>query len=600
MPCSPADSDGRKFLAEGIWNAATKLQVRGGQAMHFTITNANVVGTSVRVRADNGQELYAPLPLPALSVDFLFTRFGPEPDTWSFDVSTDADAFFVTWCLWSTWVPTVPTVTGVSPDLGVPGSAVTVRGSGIGGVTHVRFGGTPAKITYFTDTEVDVVVPAGSGSVDLTVTTPVGTSAVAPAGRFAYLPVPVVTAVIPDQGLAGDALTVVGNGFAGASDVSVGPQSVSPTAVSDTQLALVVPPGSGRVDVAVTTAAGTSAATAGSRFAYLEIPSVTGVTPSDGLPGDLVTVTGSGFVGLVDVSFGPVSVTPASVADDQMQLFVPNGLAGTVDVTATNRAGTSPVTRADEFTHLDVPVVSGMVPAQGSAGTLVTVFGSGFAGLLRVDFGPFAAVPIAVSGTQLQVSAPKAFLSGPVDVTVTNRAGTSAVSPADEFTYVAPPVVDGVFPARGVAGTPVVVHGSGFTPLTNLAFGWQSVAPIAIADTEIQVYAPDGTGTVDVTVTTAAGMSPITPANEFTYVSVPVVQGVYPAQGFAGTLITVYGTGFTPLLNLSFGWQSVNPIAITDAEIQVYAPGGFGIVNVVVTTAAGSSPATPTTEFTYV
>ena len=46
-----------------------------------------------------------------------------------------------------------------------------------------------------------------------------------------------------------------------------------------------------------------------------------------------------------------------------------------------------------------------------------------------------------------------------MDVTVTTPAGTSATSPADQFTYVAAPTVTGYQPAGGseAGGTPVTI-----------------------------------------------------------------------------------------------------------------------------------------------
>jgi hypothetical protein len=87
--------------------------------------------------------------------------------------------------------------------------------------------------------------------------------------------------------------------------------------------------------------------------------------------------------------------------------------------------------------------VTGLSPASGAAGggDTVTVTGTGFTGATRVSFGSVAATNLAVaSDTQLTVTSPAPIASGAaVDVTVTTPAGTSATSPADKFTYAAPP-----------------------------------------------------------------------------------------------------------------------------------------------------------------
>jgi hypothetical protein len=74
----------------------------------------------------------------------------------------------------------IPMVTGISPASGAPagGTTVTITGLSFTGVTAVNFGSTPAtSFTFVSDSEVTAVSPAGTGTVPITITTPVGTSA---------------------------------------------------------------------------------------------------------------------------------------------------------------------------------------------------------------------------------------------------------------------------------------------------------------------------------------------------------------------------------------------------------------------------------------
>lgn len=80
----------------------------------------------------------------------------------------------------------VPTVMSVSPNSGAPGTSVTVKGVGLADAKAVGFGGFPATtFTVVSDNEVDVVSPNGTGTVDVTVTTSIGASAVV-AGTTSY------------------------------------------------------------------------------------------------------------------------------------------------------------------------------------------------------------------------------------------------------------------------------------------------------------------------------------------------------------------------------------------------------------------------------
>ncbi|CEJ05971.1 Immunoglobulin E-set, partial [Acididesulfobacillus acetoxydans] len=138
-------------------------------------------------------------------------------------------------------------VTGIGPAGGPVngGTAVTITGYNFTGATGVSFGGTPAaSFTVNSDTSITAVSPAGSGAVDVTVTTQNGTSVNGPGDRFTYGPVPVVTGVSPISGpvSGGTAVTVTGHGFIGATGVSFGSvAAASFTVNSDTSITAISP-----------------------------------------------------------------------------------------------------------------------------------------------------------------------------------------------------------------------------------------------------------------------------------------------------------------------------------------------------------------------
>lgn len=74
----------------------------------------------------------------------------------------------------------IPMVTGISAASGAPagGDTVTITGVNFTGVSAVKFGSTPAaSFNAVSDSEITAVSPPGTGTVAITVTTPVGTSA---------------------------------------------------------------------------------------------------------------------------------------------------------------------------------------------------------------------------------------------------------------------------------------------------------------------------------------------------------------------------------------------------------------------------------------
>ena len=90
-----------------------------------------------------------------------------------------------------TYVAPMPTVTGVSPSVGstVGGTTVTVNGTNLSGASAVTFGtGTGTNVMVNgAGTSLTVTDPAESpGPVDVTVTTPRGTSATGAADQFTF------------------------------------------------------------------------------------------------------------------------------------------------------------------------------------------------------------------------------------------------------------------------------------------------------------------------------------------------------------------------------------------------------------------------------
>jgi hypothetical protein len=95
------------------------------------------------------------------------------------------------------------------------------------------------------------------------------------------------------------------------------------------------------------------------------------------------------------------------------------------------------------------PAVTGVSPSHGRAvgGTAVTVTGTDLSGG-TVAFGSHAATGVSCGATSCTVTSPAG--TGTVDIRVTSTAGTSAISSADKFTYIATPPPAG--PITGYRG----------------------------------------------------------------------------------------------------------------------------------------------------
>ena len=109
-----------------------------------------------------------------------------------------------------------PTVTKVTPKTGpvTGGTSVTISGTSLDHVSMVKFGAVAAKLTPTSSKSINATAPAESaGAVNVTVTTPAGTSAITLKDVYKYAPV--ISGVSPTSGprVGGTALVMTGAGF---------------------------------------------------------------------------------------------------------------------------------------------------------------------------------------------------------------------------------------------------------------------------------------------------------------------------------------------------------------------------------------------------
>ncbi len=170
---------------------------------------------------------------------------------------------------------TSPTVTGVTPDSGTPagGTSVTIAGTNLAGATAVDFGSAAADITSDSANSITATSPPGTGTVDVTVTTPNGTSPTSPADQYLYslaTPPPVLTAVSPDTGPVGggNSVTITGTNLENATSIDFGQTAGVITADSSTSVTATAPAGTGTVDITVTTPSGTTTPVPADQYSF--------------------------------------------------------------------------------------------------------------------------------------------------------------------------------------------------------------------------------------------------------------------------------------------------------------------------------------------
>jgi hypothetical protein len=398
-----------------------------------------------------------------------------------------------------------PTITALNPSSGAAGTSVAITGTNFTGATAVNFGGTPAtSFTVSSATSIAAVAPAGTGTANVTVITPTGTSVIVAADQFAYTSaVPTLTGISPATGpsAGGTSVTITGTNFTGATAVNFGSTpATNVTVVSATSITAVSPAGTGTVDVTVVTPSGTSATAAADQFIYSATAAgLTSVSPAIGpsAGGTSVTVTGSNFTGATAVNFGATPATSFTVNSATSITAVSPAGTGTVDITVVTPSGTSATTAADQFTYgvtFNGTVFSGALPI---AGAKVQIYAAGITGygagsnalptapaVVTTDTGgnfsfAYACPASGAPGDQIYLvatggdsgSGPNSSIALMAALGTCSRAPTSVK--INEVTTVASAYALSAFATINSSGG-IAVGAPGTGPSCNAASGWQS------------------------------------------------------------------------------------------------------------------------------
>jgi len=233
------------------------------------------------------------------------------------------------------------------------------------------------------------------------------------------------------------------------------------------------------------------------------------------------------------------------------------------------------------------PAVTSFAPDHGPVGAAVTIAGVNLTGATAVQFDGVAAAYTVDSATQITARVPAGAGSGPITVTTPSGTATST-SP---FTVDGAPAIGGFSPASGPPGTLVTVAGTGFTGATAVTFNGTAAASYAVvSDTQITATVPAGATTGPIAVTTPLGSA--TSSTSFTVTAAaqpPVVRGYIPNRGRAGSLVTIFGTGFVHVQSVTLRGVAAEFTVTSPTIIRATVPSvGKGVAHWQVTTAGGT------------
>ncbi|MBI1916709.1 MAG: IPT/TIG domain-containing protein [Planctomycetes bacterium] len=523
-----------------------------------------------------------------------------------------------------------PTVTSVFPGFGptAGGTQMMLVGTGFTNASQVLFDGSAAStFTVNDDTHITATAPPhASGTINVQVVTPAGTSDPANGVAFLYTAIgPAISSLGTTSGptAGGTVVTINGSNLTGTTGVFFGTTpALLFRVVNDGQISAVSPLAApGAVQVTIVTPNGTSPTGTGTTFTFntgsTTTPTVTSLSTSSGPSsgGTVLTLTGTNLAGTTSVFFGNTPALFSFVSSTSLSVTAPPGVVGTVDVTVLTPLGISATSTADHFTYQTaVPTVTALSPstATTAGGVSVQITGTNVVTATGVAFGDTPVYQYTInSNTSITALAP-VHAAGTLDVTVTNRDGTSSPSTGSPFTWTtttSTPTVTSLSPSSGPTGggTSVTITGTNFTNVSGVFFGTMAAASYSVASaTQITAVSPAAVaGATTVTVATAAGVSSAGIGTTFTFnATAPTVTALSVSSGptAGGTTVVLTGTNLNGATAVSFNGTAASSFSI-DSPTQITATTAAGTAGsgyAVVTTPYGTSSTGTANQFTYV
>jgi YD repeat-containing protein len=227
-------------------------------------------------------------------------------------------------------------------------------------------------------------------------------------------------------------------------------------------------------------------------------PTISNLSPTSGVIGTPVTVTGTNFgatQGTSTIAFNGITATATSWSNTSIVATVPVG--ATTGAVAVTKSGLA----SNGVAFTVKPKIDSITPGSGPVGTSVTVAGSSFGatqGTSTITFNGVSTTPTSWNNTGIVALVPASAVTGPVIVTVNGQASNS-------FSFIVAPKINSLSPTSGSVGDSATISGTTFGAsqgTSTVTFNGTTASPTSWSATSVVAPIPSGatTGLVLVTV----------------------------------------------------------------------------------------------------
>jgi YD repeat-containing protein len=537
-----------------------------------------------------------------------------------------------------------PSISSLSPTSGTVNTVITIAGSGFcipQGTSVVKFNGTVATPTSWSDSSIVVPVPAGATTGPVTI---VAGGTTSNGVTFTVSPGPSITSLSPASGAAGTAVTISGQNFGasqGSSTVRFNGAAAAVTSWNNTSIGVTVPNAATTGQVTITV---NGQASNGSAFTVITGGTLSGsVTNSSGgaaISGATVQAIQAGVVKssattLADGSYSIANLTAGGYDVQVSASGFGTALKNSVIVSAGQTAPanfslsspgsvTGKITQPDGVTGIGGATVQAFVGS--AAGRSATADASGNYSITGLNAGSYTleasaagyvtrSQSVSVSGgsattanaiLQLLAANPIKYVYDELGrlQAVINPSGDTATYRYDAMGNIlsisrassSQLSIISFTPQKGVVGSSVTINGTGFGATAgqnSVSFNGVSATIVSATTTQIVTTVPATAITGPITITAPGGS--VSTSTAFTVLAdsgAPTISSFTPSSGLTGSAVTITGTNYDPSpgnnrVHFNLSGAVVN--SATSTTLSVTVPNTVGSGRISVTTVGGKA-----------
>jgi hypothetical protein len=426
-------------------------------------------------------------------------------------------------------------ITSLSSSSVFPGQIVTIFGTNFNPSLSFTLGGNPLAVNYISSTSVTFIAPNIIGSFNIAIYS----------GSLSIniLASPIFSSISPSLIYPGNLVTVTGSNFLNTTTLVLDNANVSTTFINSTTLRFTAPAvGNHNVN--------------GLPFTVSTPITYLSVSPAAIYFGDIVTVTGTGFISTTQLVVDNLNVATTFVNSTTLRFTAP--VSGNHNV---NGLG---------FTVLRTPVFESIFPCRVHPSEIVTVTGFDFSSslVLLVDGSP---VPVTY------LNSFEVMFQAPTSIGAHNVNGLAFTVLQSTYTSISPLIAS--------AGQVMTVTGTNFYAGTQINLDGTNIAATFVNNTTVSFISPNTSGSHN-----ASGLIFSVVSNKVNTI-VPAIAGLNQLISLTGTqLNTITSARFTnrnnsavslTILAANFNSRTATNITVTpvftqQADYNVFLTGAAG------------------------